>query len=233
LALSLAAGGVAEASSVTFSPAPAVAGQPIVVTFESVAFACDTEGLLQLQNVNGHNINLTLTPPNCPIIPVGFIEYTASVTIGPLAAGTYAVVISELAGGISVLQAYETLEVKEPPVCNATNTALCLDGRFEVTAEWTDFDHRHGAAHTLPDDLGGLGDSGVLWFFSQDNPEILVKILNACSVNGHYWVFLSPGSNVMYDVRVFDVRTGTRKTYSNPLGTIPKLTPDTKAFPCS
>jgi hypothetical protein len=235
LLLAFAGGRAAGASELSFSPSPAVAGQPITVTFRGHAFACEDQGLLKVSGLTSQRVDLEVTPANCPIIPVGFVEYTASTTIGPLGAGTYIVSVFEVPGsGPSVVHERVTLEVKEPPVCSATDTSLCLGGgRFEVTAEWKDFDDRSGAAHAMPDTLGGLGDWGVLWFFSAENPELLVKILEACSATGTYWVFLSPGSNVEYDVTVRDVKTGAQKTYSNPLGTFPRLTADAQTFPCS
>ena len=124
--------------------------------------------------------------------------------------------------------------MKPEPLCEATDTSLCLgNGRFEVTGEWTDFESHHGVAHAAPDDFKGLGNYGVLWFFSADNPEMAVKVLNGCSFNGHYWVFLSPASTVEYHITVRDVVTGQQKTYSNALGHVPSLTADTSAFPCS
>ena len=32
-------------------------------------------------------------------------------------------------------------------------------------------------------------DSGYFWFFNAANIEAVVKVLNACSVNDHHWVF--------------------------------------------
>jgi hypothetical protein len=235
LALAFAMGSAAAASELSFSPSPAVTGQPITVTFRGHAFACEDQGLLEVSGLTSQRVDLEVTPANCPIIPVGFLEYTASTTIGPLGAGTYIVSVFEVpGGGPSVVHERVTLEVKAPPVCSATDTSLCLgDGRFAVTAEWRDFDNRTGAARTAADRMGGLGDWGVLWFFSEDNPELFVKILDACAATGTYWVFLSPGSNVEYDVTVRDVVTGEQKTYSNPLGSFPRLTADAQTFPCS
>jgi hypothetical protein len=229
--LFLAASVGAAATDITFSPAPPVAGQPFTVTFHSVAYACEGDtGKLVLSSVTFRRINLGLTPPNCPVIPTGSLEYTVSVSVGPLDAGVYEVGVFEAP---SVLVDHQFIEVKEAPVCNATDTVLCLDGRFEVTAEWTDFDGNDGVAHTMPDDFDGLGDWGTLWFFSQENPEMVVKVLDGCAVNGHYWVFLSPASTVRYVVAVRDVRTGTVKTYSKPLHEMPELFADTRAFPCT
>ena len=230
LSLLLAASSAA-ATEITFSPAPPVAGQPFTITFHGVAGACVSDGTLEVSHISSNRLSLVVTPPGCPIIPTGIIDYTASVTVGPLAAGTYEVSVFR-EGNFELLDS-QSIEVKQPPACNATDTALCLGGgRFEVTAEWTDFSGNDGVAHTMPDDFDGLGEWGIFWFFGQDNPEMLVKLLDGCVVNGHYWVFLSPASTVRYEITVRDVVTGAVKTYSKPLHLVPGLFADTSAFDC-
>lgn len=233
LLLLLLVSSAAQAGKLTFSPSPAVAGEPITVTYEGVAFGCESEGTLEGGIFAGSEIRLAATPPGCPILPPGFIDYTASTTLGPLAAGTYTVLVLSSDGSGNVL-AREFLVVKAPPVCRATETSLCLGGsRFEVTGEWTDFAGNQGTAKAVPDDFKGLGNFGVLWFFDQDNPEMVVKVLNGCSNNGYYWVFLSPASTVEYRITVRDVVTGQEKVYGKALNVVPRLTADTRAFPCA
>ena len=234
LVLLLAASGAA-ATDITFSPAPPVAGQPFTITFHGImAGFCGTDGTLEVEHISFNRITLSATPPGCDqTIPISISDYTASVAVGPLAARVYEITVLQPVGGGFALLDHQFIEVKPAPACNATDTALCLGGgRFEVTAEFTDFSHNDGPAHTMPDDFDGLGDWGTLWFFGQNNPEMLVKILDACAVNGHYWVFLSPASNVRYEITVRDVRTGAVKTYSKPLHVMPGLFADTSAFDC-
>ena len=38
----------------------------------------------------------------------------------------------------------------------------------------------------------------VLYFFSRDNPEALVKVLDGCSHNGHKWIYASVASDLSY-----------------------------------
>lgn len=33
------------------------------------------------------------------------------------------------------------------------------------------------------------GDTRIFYFFSPDNLEVMVKVLDGCAINGHYWVF--------------------------------------------
>ncbi|HEX5760625.1 MAG TPA: hypothetical protein VF121_15670 [Thermoanaerobaculia bacterium] len=232
--LLLAAAAAASATEITFAPAPPVAGQPFTITFHGVDIGCFDEGTLEVERIAFNTIDLEVFPPGCAVIPIGTVDYTASVAVGPLAAGTYEVRVFQLsAGGTFVLLDAELIQVKQPPACDATETSLCLrGGRFEVTAEWTDFQGNTGVAHTMPDDFDGLGDWGVFWFFGPENPEMLVKVLDGCAVNDFYWIFLSPASTVRYEVTVRDVVNGLEKTYPKPLHEVPELFADTRAFSC-
>lgn len=76
----------------------------------------------------------------------------------------------------------------------------------------------------------GVRDSGLFWFFSASNWELLVKVLDGCSLNGHFWVFSAATTNVEYTLRVTDTRTGEVKVYLNPLGVAADAITDTGAF---
>lgn len=125
-----------------------------------------------------------------------------------------------------------------PGVCMASDTVLCLtDDRFRVSVTWTDFGGEPGVGHAvplsgvLPD--GGLGASGLMWFFRADNAELLIKVLSACGVNGHHWVFMAAATDVQYSVEVIDTETGAIKVYTNSLGQASPATTDIEAFSCS
>jgi hypothetical protein len=69
-------------------------------------------------------------------------------------------------------------------------------------------------------------------FFTGDNPEMLVKVLDACSVNGHKWVFYSATTNVGLETTVTDTQTGDFVRYLNPdLNPAPPVQ-HIEAFPC-
>ncbi|MEO1083896.1 MAG: hypothetical protein AAFY88_06615 [Acidobacteriota bacterium] len=110
--------------------------------------------------------------------------------------------------------------------CQPTTERLCLQGgRFAVEANWTDFDGNTGVgrASTL------TPDTGLLWFFSPENIEIVVKVLDGQSFNDRFWVFFGALSNVEYRLRVTDTLTGAVKTYVNPAGRFASVA-DTDAF---
>ena len=73
-------------------------------------------------------------------------------------------------------------------------------------------------------------DSDVMWFFNASNLEILIKVLNACTVNNRYWVFFAATTNVEFGLTVTDTQSGKIKTYFNPLGRAAPPVQDTSAF---
>jgi plastocyanin len=113
--------------------------------------------------------------------------------------------------------------------CTADSNTLCLNGgRFQVRAQWTDFQGHTGLGNVVP---GVSSDSsGLFWFFNSNNWEMLVKTLNGCGVNAHYWVFGAATTNVQYTLTVTDTQSGQVKTYSNPLGTSSPAITDSGAF---
>jgi hypothetical protein len=120
--------------------------------------------------------------------------------------------------------------------CIKSDTVLCIsnnngDARFQLTV---DFSHAGGASGSGQASIGTLGvtHGGSFWFFGQDNPEILVKVLNACGVNHKFWVFISAGTNVGFNLHVLDTVTSMSRTYSNTDGVAAVPVQDTSALPC-
>lgn len=105
---------------------------------------------------------------------------------------------------------------------------LCLHaGRFRVTISWIDFLEQTGHGQPLP---FSSNDSGLFWFFDAANWEMLVKVLDGCGTNGHYWVFAAATTNVAYTLTVTDTSTDESVFYRNPLGQASPATTDTMAF---
>jgi hypothetical protein len=115
-----------------------------------------------------------------------------------------------------------------PGGCVPDANTLCLNNlRFQVQTSWTDFQGHNGLGTVAG---GGTPDSGSLWFFAPTNVELLIKVLNGCGVNRHYWVFGAAATNVEYSIQVTDTQTGEIRTYTNPLGTVSPAITDTAAF---
>jgi hypothetical protein len=118
-----------------------------------------------------------------------------------------------------------TLAVPGP--CVADAQTLCLGGRFRARATWKAADGRTGAASVLP---VPSRDSGIFWFVSPDNLELLVKALDGCADNRRHWIFTGPATNIQYLLTVTDTRTGKVRVYFNPQGVTPRAVTDTLAF---
>ena len=104
---------------------------------------------------------------------------------------------------------------------------LCLrDGRFQVTGTWRDFQGQEGPFHMVPATDG----AGLVWFFNEENVEVLLKVLDGCPLNGYFWVFFAASSNVEFTMEVVDLQAGVTRTYVNPLGVVPLATTDVTAF---
>ncbi len=102
-----------------------------------------------------------------------------------------------------------------PGPCVPDATTLCLNsGRFRVQANWETASGQSGLGIAIPE----TSDTGMFWFFSANNLEILVKVVNGCSFNQRYWVFAGGLTNVRVAVTVTDTQTATVRTYVNPQG---------------
>ena len=66
--------------------------------------------------------------------------------------------------------------------CTADEHTLCLQGsRYRVQATWWTAEGASGMAGTAEH---ATDDSGLFWFFRPDNWEVLIKVLDGCSING-------------------------------------------------
>jgi hypothetical protein len=119
----------------------------------------------------------------------------------------------------------------EPPAggtCVSGTDVLCLhDGRFAVEAEWWSDSRETGAAVAVPEQTG---DSGLFRFFDRSNWEILIKLLDGCRVNDHFWVYGASTTDVGYSIRVTDTATGEIKEYRNEAGRPAPAISDNRAF---
>ncbi len=110
--------------------------------------------------------------------------------------------------------------------CAPSATTLCLNAsRFKVEVDWRDSRGRTGTGQAV----SITADTGYFWFFSEANIELVVKVLDARSINQKFWVFFGALSSVEYDLTVTDTTTGAVKAYHNPLGQFASVG-DTSAF---
>jgi hypothetical protein len=111
--------------------------------------------------------------------------------------------------------------------CTPNATTLCLNnGRFRVTATFLTPQAQSGTATAVPETT----DTGMFWFFSANNIETIIKVVNGCSFNQRYWVFAGGLTNVQVVLTVVDTLNGTTRTYTNPQGAAFQPIQDTNAF---
>jgi hypothetical protein len=112
--------------------------------------------------------------------------------------------------------------------CVPTSTVLCLGGgRFRVSVTWRQSGGATGVGSLV---AGSTADSGLFWFFSPTNYEMMVKVLNGCAVNNRHWVFFLATTNVGFTLTVTDTMTQQVKTYQNAPGSVSPVVTDTSAF---
>lgn len=123
--------------------------------------------------------------------------------------------------------------------CVAGPTTLCIDDQprdkrfqIEVTFQTAQGGGQAGSGRAIPLSSLGVTQGGLFWFFSADNPELLVKIVNGCSVTQHWWLFASAGTNVGVTITATDTIAGTIETYINPDLTPMAPIQNTNAFAC-
>ena len=118
------------------------------------------------------------------------------------------------------------IQLTPSTVCVPSATTLCVNGnRFAVTATWKTVNFSGpGQAVRLN------SDSGYFWFFSPTNTEVVIKVLNGCGIINSYWVFASGLTDLGVELVVTDTKTGTIKTYTNPMNAAFLPIQDTNAF---
>ena len=100
--------------------------------------------------------------------------------------------LSNAGGGASLGTTAATLSLTDDDGggCVADGDTLCLGegGRFQAEIQWrTTGEARSGNSVDI-----GRQDSGLFYFFDQNNIEMLLKVLDGCGLNERFWVFLRP-----------------------------------------
>jgi hypothetical protein len=108
--------------------------------------------------------------------------------------------------------------------------ALFLDHGFRVTVTWRA--GRGGSGVGTP--IAFDGASGRFWFFQPDNPELLVKVIDACEEPfGRFWFFAAGLTDVEVEIRVEGPAIfEDEKVYTSPAGTPFASILDTEGFDC-
>lgn len=120
-------------------------------------------------------------------------------------------------------------------ICTPTNTALVFDGDYRVSMCYITPDGTVGQAQS---GIWSSQESGLLWFFNRGNAEVLVKVLDACSLpasqggTGHRWVFVAPVTTLGFNLQITAPSRQVWRHTNSP-GRTATTRSDLYAFPCS
>ena len=121
------------------------------------------------------------------------------------------------------------VEASDPAgTCEVGPDTLCLrDSRYQVRATWTD---PAGEALNAGVVHAGTNESGLFRFHDRENWEVLVKVLDGCSINGADWVFLASATDLGFEITVTDTAGGEEWSYRSEPGTPSEAVADPSAF---
>ena len=112
--------------------------------------------------------------------------------------------------------------------CRPETTPLVFDGGYEVHMC---YETPAGEVGEAKSGIWASSESGLLWFFSRGNAEVLIKVLDGCRFNGHRWVFVAPVTDVAFNLYVTD-GNGHYWRHYNRQGEKAATGIDTMAFRC-
>jgi hypothetical protein len=124
--------------------------------------------------------------------------------------------------------------------CVPDATTLCIDRnpgdrRFKVQVNYSTVQAggSSGPGHAIPLSSLGVTQGGLFYFFGPTNPEMLIKILDACTLTQTFWVFYAATTNVGFQVTVTDTVTHHQQSFSNPDQQAAPPVQSTSGLPCS
>jgi len=180
-------------------------------------------------------IQIPIKKDNTPEPDETFTVKLSKATGATLGAAAATVTIHEDAPGCNTVASQSVrLEGVDAPggstaPCDETR-AVCLDGgRFEAKVQWRPSTSRvdRGSKRVA---LSEAPDTGLFASSPEEEPQILLHVLDRCAVNGFYWIDFAAVTDLEFTVRVRDTQTGQTRIYHNPAGTTPAPVRDAEAF---
>ncbi len=113
----------------------------------------------------------------------------------------------------------------DDPIC-AGATCLLQDDIFRVKAWYVPDGGSSQAAGALSADLG---KSAGLFTFASDHPELLVRVADTCSSNGHWTVYAGAASDADFNLAIRDTDTNELKWFRSREG---QSVADAEGFAC-
>jgi len=162
-------------------------------------------------------------------------SFTLRLPVGSVPQGNYVARVVDREGQVVAETHFDvgTLYAPVPQGCGASDYYLCLQGeRFSAWADLTDrsLAPPHGNARARLLSFA----SGEFYFFSSDNAELFIKIIDGCSINNHYWLYVAGLTDLGVTLRVRDLAQYPYHDYiiTNPPGRAFVSRQDVNAFRC-
>lgn len=171
--------------------------------------------------------------------------------IGPTRLASLGVPLGSLpSGSVDVRVVLHTVAAPGVPAAEAgeeqvlvTQQIQVLDGdartlladRFEVSASFWEADAQAiNAANPVALQRAATrpADSALFSFYDSENWELLVKVLDGCSINGHFWVFAAAATDVGWQVEVVDRHTSEAYAVRQEFQSRQPPVTDIEALPC-
>lgn len=213
---------------VDFEPGAIVQeGEALAVSFSALR-ACPTFPVAgQALERRGDTFRLAVGDPRCDTALPPSIHTHLATLPADLEPGTY---------HLDIVTADAGIKLSRTPFTVAAPWRVGQGGRFEVEVL-----RRDGAGVVdrarpvfVPDQPGGMWQSSLLFsFFSDDNWELMLKVLDGCAINNHHWIFAAAASDVEYEITIHDRLLDATRTYRHEAGEPTPAITDIGAFACN
>lgn len=106
-------------------------------------------------------------------------------------------------------------------LCQSDLHTACVADRFRLSVTFRDAPGAPSRqANAVPPSTAPDTDDTVFFtFFSDENLELAIKVLDGRGINDHHWLFYGALSDVAYTITAEDLVAGTVQVYENPPGT--------------
>jgi hypothetical protein len=134
--------------------------------------------------------------------------------------------IQPVGSTITSMLSIQLLPPNADPECWDSDKLCLQQGRFKADLEWADANGLQGRGMGFPQ----TDNSGVFWFLDPRHAQSLIKLVNGCDANGHYWLQFESSTNVSWELTITDTQTDQVRTYSKPVDQREPPILDTQAF---
>lgn len=122
---------------------------------------------------------------------------------------------------------------KQALALQAMLVPVCWAGVFQATVVYNYAEgFGQGQVMSFNGRKAANDESAFSYFTDPNNFEMGLKMLDGCSLDNHFWVFISGPTNDQWMVNILDTVNGNVWSARNELNHLTSTIADTSAFPC-